>query len=116
MSLTVNRRGVTRIVLLTDRHAIKLPNFTRWRLFLHGLCANLRERTDWAPTRDPRLCPMCWSLPGGWCNVMRRARPLTDAEWATTKRDRRAWDGLPTDWKRENFGVLGGRAVLVDYG
>jgi hypothetical protein len=107
--------GVTRIVLLTKTYAFKIPNFRQWRLGLHGLCANLRER-EWATKKDPRLCPVVWCMWGGWIVVQRRAEPLTDEQWTGAKASRQEFEGLPLDWKRKNLGFIDGRIVLVDFG
>ena len=51
--------------------------------------------------------------------VMRRARPLTEAEWAAFDFEafveRGDWR-LPVENKDDSFGVLEGRIVAVDYG
>lgn len=36
-------RGVTRIAFIFKKYAIKIPTFKEWRLFLHGLIANINE-------------------------------------------------------------------------
>ena len=116
--------GSTRIVVLTRRWAIKLPRPTEWRLFLHGLLANMQER-QWSSLHDPRLCPVKWSLPGGWLVVMPRAEPISDDAWAVMNPE--AWCGereedempycIPVEAKRDSFGRLpNGRIVAVDYG
>lgn len=114
-----NRQGITREVLLTRRYAIKIPKLIYgWHKFLCGLLANMQER-QFADANLPGLCPVVFSLPGGWILVMRRAEPLTDEEW-------RAFDArsfcerpdctVPAEFKRDSFGVLDGRIVAVDYG
>lgn len=119
-----NRCGVTREVILTRSFAIKVPKLTYgWRLFLRGLLANMQERQFWT-TRDHRLCPVVWSLPGGWLVVMMRAREMADAEWALFDAER--FCGTPDDCefemivpaepKQDSFGWLDGRVVAVDYG
>jgi hypothetical protein len=112
--------GATRMVLLTRRWAIKLPRPTEWRLFLHGLLANMQERMFWT-MRDDRMCPVHFSLPGGWLVVMPFARPLTDEEWAAFDADKFCVGNeddamVPAENKRDSFGVLSGRVVAVDYG
>lgn len=102
-------RGITRNVILTRRYAVKIPTFRSWKLFLHGLLANMQER-EWWSTKDGRLCPVLWSIPGGWCVVMPRVQ-ICDSEV-----NYEAFDGLPVDPKPCNFGYFRGRIVLVDYG
>lgn len=113
--------GVTRKVLLIGNWAIKVPNFDEWRTLLLGLLANMQEKT-FSAMGEPDLCPVLFSLPGGWMIVMRRARVLTDEEFALWEEwDRRAWldrgDWLiPAELKSDSFGYLDGRLVVVDYG
>ena len=45
---------------------------------------------------------------------MRRAEAITDEQWAACEREQFA--GLPLDWKPDNFAILDGRVVLIDYG
>jgi hypothetical protein len=114
-----NRQGITREVFLVGRWAIKLPRVVYgWRMFLWGLLANMQER-DFSRTGWPELCPVVWSIPGGWVVVMRRARPLTPSEWS----DFRPYDFcnngdriIPAETKYDSFGVLNGQVVAVDYG
>jgi hypothetical protein len=90
-------------------------------LFLLGLLANIQERT-FSKCGWPELCPVLFSIPGGWIVVMRRAIILTKMEW-----DDIAYQDLreflekpnyvvPAELKRDSFGWLNGRLVVVDYG
>jgi hypothetical protein len=121
-----NHRGLTREVILTRRYAIKLPKLSRgWQLFRHGIRSNAQER-EFAGRGWAELCPVVFALPGGWLVVMRRARPLTHAEWEAF--DAAAFCGgssehaldrgrrIPVELKKHSFGVLDGRIVAVDYG
>jgi hypothetical protein len=114
-----NRQGITREVILTRRYAIKIPKLIYgWQKFLCGLLANMQEAT-FARAGWPELCPVVFSIPGGWLVVMRRAEPLSDAEWE-------AFDApafcettgylIPAEFKQDSFGMLDGRIVAVDYG
>ncbi|MBZ9715514.1 hypothetical protein [Deinococcus multiflagellatus] len=110
------RWGATRVVLLLGPWAVKWPNPATWRSFLQGLLANDQEtRFAFADLGWP-LCPVLWALPGGAVLVQRRARPLTEAEFAALPRE--AWTDLQdlVEWKRDSFGVLDGQVVAVDYG
>lgn len=110
-------RGATRAVLLTKRYAFKVPRLVSWRLFLSGLLANMQER-EFARAGWPELCPVLFSLPGGWLVVMPRAAPLTDLEWAQIdmRWPERADYVVPVEMKRDSFGRLLSRIVAVDYG
>lgn len=111
-------RGATRFVILTGNFAIKFPEISEWRLFLSGLLANMQERT-FARTGWPELCPIRLSIPGGWLVVMRRARPMTEKEWAEFDAERwadRDEYTVPCEPKRDSFGWIGTNIVVVDYG
>lgn len=43
LMVRINREGATRIVILTKRFAIKIPNVYSYTMFLHGLLANRHE-------------------------------------------------------------------------
>lgn len=110
--------GATRLVILAGRWAIKLPRPWPWRLFLFGLLANMQER-EFARAGWPELCPLAWSVPGGFLLVMHAARPLTNDEWE--RLDPVMWRDqpnyyVPVEAKRDSFGVFRGRIVAVDYG
>lgn len=119
---TLNTRGVTRLVILTRRSAIKIPRFWwyghfRWESFLWGLQGNMQERDF---SGQPGLCPVRWSIPGGWLLVMRRAEPivreLTDAEYeAFADREDCSYHALVEN-KIDSFGILDGELVAIDYG
>lgn len=114
-----NRQGVTREVFLTRRYAIKIPKLIYgWHKFLCGLLANMQERA-FAHANLPELCPVVFSIPGGWLLVMRRAEHLTDAEWSVfdaKKFCEREEYLVPAEWKQDSFGKLDGRIVAIDYG
>jgi uncharacterized protein YbdZ (MbtH family) len=78
----------------------------------------MQER-DFSRTGWPELCPVRFSIPGGWFVVMDRARPLDDAEWCDFEPELFAEHSeytIPVEPKRDSFGVLAGRVVAVDYG
>lgn len=115
--------GTHRTVYLIGSWAIKLPVFVEWRLFLHGLLANMQERKfgqmDW-----PELCPVIFGMPGGWFIVMRRADPVSFEmfmEIFPTQADFDNWTDkadykVPVELKPDSFGLLDGKVVAVDYG
>ena len=111
-------RGTTRNVILIGSAAIKIPSFIEWRLFLLVLLANMQERQFWK-ARWPELCPVVFSLPGGWLNIMKRAKPLTREEFE--RLDLESWVDrddyvVPAEIKMDSFGWLDGRLVTIDYG
>ena len=108
------RSGVTRTVLLLGRWAVKLPCLHfGWRNFLQGLLANIQER-EFGAAGWPELCPIVFSVPGGWLLVMPRARPMTAEEFGMLKLD--AFTRVPVEAKPNSFGWLDGRIVAIDYG
>jgi hypothetical protein len=122
--MVINRNGITRIVILIGRWAIKVPcvrySGQRWRCFLRGLLANMQER-DVAATGWPELCPVLFAVPGGLLIVMRRASAMSNTEWDAFRYDNFiTLDGgrtlLPVENKPDSFGWLDGRVVAVDYG
>jgi hypothetical protein len=67
----------------------------------------------------PELCPVVWSVPGGWLLVMRRAEPLSDEEFDSLdflRFARTADYAVPVEDKIDSFGRFAGRIVAVDYG
>lgn len=115
-----NRQGITREVFLIGRYAIKVPKMIYgWQKFLCGLLANMQE-AQFSCAGWPELCPVVFSIPGGWLLVMRRATPLTDEEWQTFDAQKFV-DGngehrVPAETKRDSFGLYGGKVVAIDYG
>lgn len=110
--------GVTRKVFLVGSLAIKIPATVEWRLFLLGLLANMQE-AKWSHTGWPELCPVLWSVPGGFFLVMRRARVLTDEEFLVLDMERWVQQEnytVPAEIKSDSFGYLDGKLVAVDYG
>ena len=125
--------GATRTVILTRNWAIKIPGVWRhhprhwWRGLLLGLLANQQE-VEFSACGWPELCPVEFSLWGGWMVVMRRLEVLTNEEFeahlADAKRrgfrlDRRL-DGkgtcLPVELKADGWAWDGSFVVAIDYG
>jgi len=116
--MRIDRTGCTRIVILFGNYAIKLPCLDEWRLFLHGLLANMQERR-FSKEGWPELCPVVFSAPGGWLLIMKRAKEMTNQEFETF--DSRAWSDrgdyiIPVEHKSNSFGWLNGEIVAIDYG
>ena len=112
--------GTHRTTWLVGHLAIKVPVFVEWRLFLHGLLANMQE-ARFSAHAWPELCPVLFACPGGFFNVMRRAEPLTRSEFEEfSERYMSFVDKMdytvPAENKMDSFGKLNGRIVAVDYG
>jgi len=121
MKLLTN--GATRYVLLVGSWAIKVPylkfgnyEYTGWIAFLNGLLANMQE-AQFSATKDPRLCPVIFHVPGGFLNVMKRAHvsgvPISNRQY---KQFQKGDFWVPVEHKADSFGFLEGRLVAVDYG
>lgn len=121
MNLSTNmeiKYGTTRTVFLIKNYAIKIPNHVEWRLFLHGLLANMQE-VKFSKTGWPELCPVIFSICGGFLIIMKRAKPLTREEFVSLNVEE--WKEkedyiVPCENKLDNFGWVDGRIVTVDYG
>ncbi len=116
----MNRTGTTRIIFELKAVVVKVPNFRDgWKLFLTGLLSNMQER-QFGALGWPELCPIVWSLPGGWVVVMKKARMMTRAEFDKFDANDFIEDGLfctlPVEPKMNSFGYYKGRIVAVDYG
>jgi hypothetical protein len=112
------KNGCTRCVVLFGDYAFKLPQFRYgWRNFLFGLLANQQENTWWNRTRNPFLCPVVFSIPGGWLTVQKKVIELQDDErtesqlkWYTES----LYDLVEP--KPSSFGWLDNKLVAIDYG
>ena len=118
--MRLNRNGATREVLLIGPYAIKIPSLREWRLFLHGLLANMQEKNISRLTNHVEgFCPVLFSLPGGLLVVMPRVRVMTDEEY-----EKFDYESLvdhpdyriPAEDKSDSFGWLNGQVVAIDYG
>lgn len=123
--MIVIRRGVTRTVLLIGRWAVKVPSLrgvgypapvpvvARVASFCRGVLANISERQwhtfeGWAG----RVAPVRFSLLG-LVQVYPRCAPCPD-DAELFELDPDPGDGADFG-KRENFGLLAGQLVRVDY-
>ncbi len=122
--MEIKRTGVTRVVILTKHYAFKIPNFCeswgdKWRLFLHGLLANMQERRLWQVGRYPELCPVIFYIPLGFLVVMPRVPELTDDEFYALDFEtlvNRPDYYVPAEPKPNSWGWLNGYPVAIDYG
>lgn len=114
--VTINRRGFNRTVVLTRRYALKFPTLRSWRDFLFGLLNNQTEARV-GRSGKPGVCPVLWSIPGGWLVVMPRLAILSPEEFVAF--DAKAFverHGLSVEPKPDSFGRYRGQVVAVDYG
>lgn len=115
--------GITRAVLLIGKFAIKVPRVRYgWDKFLRGLLSNMTEARFSCLADKFVLAPVIFAIPGGWLNIQRRCEPLTEEEWQSIHandddvHNPGHWNGFFCDFKRNNFGTLDGKIVLLDFG
>lgn len=127
-----HKYGCTRQVILTKKWAIKIPQFHyEWKHFLLGLLANMQE-IRLSKTKDDRLCPIKFYIPGGWLVIMPRCEMINRNEfmkldikrfWPDNTEDyhpdnecNRANFNAPVENKQDSFGHYNGKIVAIDYG
>lgn len=109
--------GITRFVFLTKRYAIKVPRPQTWKNFLNGILANIQEAEISTMGKD-RLCPVLFSCLG-FVVVMPRCEALSPnyCQDYICKvfygSDDPSLRRLET--KLENYGLLDGKLVCIDY-
>lgn len=123
MKLTLAPSGCTRTVILTKHYAIKLPKFGTWRSFVAGILSNMSEASTYRYNRAHHdiLCPIVFSAAGGLLVVMKRAEALHFTKWYQCTAEVLELTnqvnalGLCTDMNVENFAMLNGKPVCIDY-
>lgn len=117
--IVLKTNGVTRLVILTKNYAFKIPNFLNgWSMFLTGLLCNMQEK-NFSTINWEELCPVVFSIRGGWLIVMKKASPLTDEEWENFNYKKFIIKNefvIPVEPKKCSFGKLNDKIVAVDYG
>jgi hypothetical protein len=119
----INRDGATRIVFVFKNFVIKIPVWRSWLNFLNGLLANITEGQTWKYNQydDCRIgcekirnmiCPVLYFNRLGLVTIMRRADKLPH-NYPINYHD---YSGLCSDLKDDNFGLLDGKLVVIDYG
>lgn len=110
--------GITRAVVLIGPYAFKFPNPRNgWRNLLNGLLSNMNEKlfSNITIQGQVKVARTIWALPGGFMNMQERAEPLNNDQWLTLL-DQSAWVDHDYDFKRDNFGTIKGRIVMIDFG
>lgn len=112
------KSGVTRIVFLIGKYAIKVPNFRyQHKHFLHGCFANFSERVHTKsmkclPEMYIKIAPTVFCAWFGLISIQQRVvlmnRDLSENEIEY-------FNFLTTDIKKENFGWLKRHLVCIDY-
>lgn len=114
--------GASRIVFLCGNYAIKIARMDRYRAFLYGILANHQESTFYRAYKHEKLCPVVrlpYVLLGYAVIVMRRAKPLTGAEFRKLRYMSFVNEDdfcIPAENKIDSFGKYNDKIVAVDYG
>lgn len=122
--MKIIRHGITRTVILTKNYAIKLPSLRAygdglagvlWSI-CRGILANQSEAQWWRNSMQRQfLCPVLHSWLGGIINIYPRCQPYTVEDDRQMKRPIPELMPQPGDDKSENYGLLYGRLVILDY-
>lgn len=113
--------GSSRTVILTKKLAYKFPSFYSWKHFLWGLLANMQER-EFSKIKEmqSKLCPVLFSVPGGFLVVMPKVRVLRDGEMTREQLNDFCTCNenytIPAEPKPDSFGYHNGNLVAIDYG
>jgi hypothetical protein len=129
------KKGVTRIVLIVFGYAFKIPNFTYCQLhFLQGCVGNASERLftkQWKPSNNKsknvgqefselvevtyrKINPTLYCSCFGLIAIQKEVKPL-NFDIKTRDDLREIFKVVCTDFKSENFGLLNGKIVCIDY-
>jgi len=113
--MKINQQGITRLVFITDKYAIKVPRITRgWSMLIQGIFSNLSEANCWKMNSDPynpgceHLCPVLFSFMG-FILVMPYVSICVNQEELPAEID------PGEDRHHRNYGWYQGRIVCVDY-
>lgn len=112
--MKINQQGITRLVFITDKYAIKVPRVTRgWSMLIQGIFSNLSEANCWKNNcfdghTSPTLCPVKFSFMG-FILIMPRVSICSDASELPEAED------PGEDRHYRNYGWYMGRVVCVDY-
>ena len=113
------KKGVTRIVIICFGYVFKIPNFTSKHLFfLQGFVANYKERYITITFKYykhfySKINPTLFCTYFGLLSIQKYVTPLTRE---LTSAEKRYFKQQTIDNKKENFGILNGKIVCIDYG
>jgi len=120
--MKIDLKGITRIVFLVGKYAIKIPNFRyEHGHFLQGCYANWSERNFCKSFKNATYEENMyeWVAPSYFCSwfgliqIQARCEPYLDDLTTIQKKFYKPLCG--TDFKRTNFGLLKGKLVCLDY-
>ena len=124
-------QGRTRMVILTARYAVKIPQLKKYKNFLLGMLSNMQE-VAMSKSHDERLCPVKTYLPFGLLLIMPKCDIVSEdifesmdksKFWPNESEDyhpkntcERAMQNVPVENKPDSFGYFDNRIVAIDYG
>lgn len=122
--MEINKKGVTRTVILTGRYALKFPSLHHtYAMFIEGIKANLNEGRFVGFDRRAPIARTLYSNRFGLLNIQERVRPVRHAGLfklalceMCRKSDFFSESFLMDDAKPENFGYSPTGLVKLDYG
>lgn len=116
--------GATRRVFVFKTFVIKVPNTQEYKLFLHGILANLQEKV-FSRINRPDLAKVKFCGKLGLFLIMERAETLDviNLDWLKFKEDLEEQykndemkEFMLSDAKPCNWGYIDNKLVKIDYG
>lgn len=115
--------GATRRVFVFKNFVVKVPNIQEYRLFLHGILANIQENTFSKIGRSD-LAKVKFCSKFGFILIMERANIISNEVDASDffdminqkYKDDYMKDFMISDLKSSNWGYVNGQLVKIDYG
>ena len=116
--------GATRIVFIFNKIVIKIPNIKEYRLFLHGILANMQEYTFYKRSKREDLAKVYFISPLGLFIIMRKAKvfcnKVNHLNFLNMIEDKYKNDVMKdfmlSDCKVTNWGIINKKLVKIDYG
>lgn len=114
-------KGTSRTVFLTGKYAIKFATIKYgWQLFLYGCYGNASERkyyklhskADYEGNLSGFVAPSLFCSWFGLIQVQIRCEPINRK---MSKSEYKFFSPICSDNKTENFGILNGKLVCLDY-
>ncbi len=121
--MKINKKGITRIVFVFRSFVLKIPKFTYSHdHFLQGCVSNWSERkftktfknANFSGNMYKHIAPSLWCSWFGLIQIQVKCEPNPEPLSDSQKEFFEPLCG--TDSKKENFGILNGRLVCLDYG
>ena len=116
--MILDRKGVTRLVLIFKNFVVKVPNFTySHNHFLQGCAANWQERYYYKKIAkyvdNPPVSPSYFCSWFGLIQIQAKCEPLN--RYLTRKEEKYFKEICNGDIKKENFGYYKNELVCLDY-